>query len=51
MGTIVLGAYATEQEALDAKAERREPQIELTVVDDGVDISHPWRIYWTRDAE
>jgi hypothetical protein len=50
MDTIVMGSYATEQEALDAKAERREPQVELSVVEDNVDVNHPWRIYWTRAA-
>lgn len=46
--TIVLGAYATEQEALEALAARREPAAELSVVEDGVDPVHPFRIYWTR---
>lgn len=46
--TIVLGAYATEQEALEALAARREPAAELSVVEDGVDLVHPFRIYWTR---
>jgi hypothetical protein len=48
MGDIFLGAYATEQEALDAKAARQEPQNELTVVNDNYDPEHPWRIKWTR---
>lgn len=48
MGDIYLGAYATEQEALDAKAARPEPQNELTVVNDNYDPEHPWRIKWTR---
>lgn len=46
--SIVLGAYATEAEALAAMAERREPTNELGVVQDGVDPAHPFRIYWTR---
>ena len=48
MGDIYLGAYATEQEALDAKAARLEPQTELSVVNDGLDPEHPWRIEWAR---
>ena len=47
MDTIYLGAYATEQEALDAKASRMEPQDELSTIDDG-DVEHPWRIVWSR---
>lgn len=46
--TIVLGAYATEAEALEALALRREPAEELSVVQDNVDAVHPFRIYWTR---
>lgn len=46
--TIVLGAYATEQDALDALALRHEPAAELSIVEDGVDPAHPFRIYWTR---
>ena len=48
MGDIYLGAYATEQEALDAKALRPEPQNELTVVNDNYDPEHPWRGKWAR---
>lgn len=48
MGEIILGAYPTEQEALDAMAARPEPQAELSVVNDGVDPEHPWRIEWAR---
>lgn len=48
MATIVLGAYATQQEATDAMALRLEPQNELSVVEDNVDANHPWRIYWQR---
>lgn len=48
MTTIVLGAYATQQDALDAMAVRHEPQNELSVVEDNVDLDHPWRIYWQR---
>jgi len=47
MGDIYLGAYATEQEALDAMALRPEPQSELSAVQNG-DAEHPWRILWTR---
>jgi hypothetical protein len=45
---ICLGAYSTEQEALDAKALRLEPQAELSVMQDGYDGAHPWRIWWNR---
>lgn len=44
---IVLGAYETEQDALDAMAARLEPQNQLSVVQDG-DVGHPWRIHWLR---
>lgn len=47
MGDIYLGAYATEQEALDAMALRLEPQEQMVVVYDG-DQDHPWRIKWIR---
>ena len=47
MDDICLGAYATEQDALDAKAARSEPQNELFVVEDG-DPEHPWRVWWSR---
>jgi hypothetical protein len=47
MEEICLGAYATEQEALDAKALRPEPQNELSIREDG-DPEHPWRIWWAR---
>lgn len=47
MGYIYLGAYATEQEALDAMSQRPEPPEQLSVVQDG-DAEHPWRIKWTR---
>ena len=47
MDDIVLGAYATEQEAIDAKAARAEPQDELFIVEDG-DAEHPWRVHWHR---
>ncbi len=47
MADIYLGAYATEQEALDAMAQRDEPQSEMSVVEDG-DAEHPWRIKWVR---
>jgi hypothetical protein len=47
MEEICLGAYATEQEALDAKALRPEPQDELSIREDG-DPEHPWRIWWAR---
>lgn len=47
MDDICLGAYPTEQDALDAKALRTEPQDELAVVQDG-DPEHPWRIWWYR---
>lgn len=48
MGDIYLGAYATEQEALDAMAARQEPAAELIVVNDNYDPDHPWRIKWIR---
>lgn len=44
---IFLGAYATEQEALDAMAQRPEPPEQIIVVQDD-DAEHPWRIKWTR---
>jgi hypothetical protein len=47
MEEICLGAYATEQEALDAEAARPEPQNELSVRQDG-DVEHPWRVWWSR---
>ena len=47
MADIVLGAYATEQEAIDAMAIRTEPANELSIVQDG-DTEHPWRIHWAR---
>lgn len=48
MGDIYLGAYATEQEALDAMALRPEPPEQLVVVQDNYDPDHPWRIKWIR---
>lgn len=50
MGDIILGAYATEQEALDAMAERSEPPEQMAVVNDSVDPDHPWRIRWIRPS-
>ncbi len=47
MDDIVLGAYASEQEAIDALALRGEPSGELRVVEDG-DAEHPWRNHWLR---
>lgn len=47
MDDICLGAYATEQDAIDAKALRPEPQEELVITNDG-DAEHPWRIWWHR---
>lgn len=44
---VCLGAYATEQDALDAIALRSEPNSELSVVNDG-DAEHPWRVWWNR---
>lgn len=44
---IVLGAYATQQEATDAMLARPEPQAELSVLEDG-EAEHPWRIHWSR---
>ena len=44
---ICLGAYVTEQDALDALASRSEPQSELSVANDG-DAEHPWRVWWAR---
>jgi len=51
MDYIYGGAYATEQEALDAKALRPEPQEQLDIVQDDYDPEHPWRIRWARPAE
>ena len=52
MGTeICLGAYATSQEALDAKASRPEPEEQLAVIEDNYDPEHPWRLWWFRPAE
>ena len=48
MGDIFLGAYATEQDALDAMAARAEPPEQLSVVNDGYDSTHPWRVKWIR---
>lgn len=48
MGDIFLGAYATEQDALDAMAARTEPVEQMVVVNDNFDASHPWRIKWIR---
>lgn len=48
MGEIYLGAYATEQEALDAMAARSEPPEQMVVVYDAYDSDHPWRIKWIR---
>lgn len=50
MSTIVLGAYATQQEADEAMVARSEPQNELSVMQDGVDPDHPYRIYWQRST-
>ena len=44
---VCLGAYFTEQDALDALASRSEPHTELSVVYDG-DAEHPWRVWWAR---
>ena len=44
---IVLGAYVTQQEAIDAMASRPEPQNEMNIVEDG-DTEAPWRIHWHR---
>lgn len=46
--TVVLGAYATEAEAQNALSARHEPANELSIVQDGVDETHPFRIYWSR---
>lgn len=48
MGDIFLGAYATEQEALDAMAARAESPEQMVIVNDNVDPDHPWRIKWIR---
>lgn len=48
MGDVYLGAYATEQEALDAMAARDEPPEQMVVVYDNYDPDHPWRIKWIR---
>jgi len=47
MGMICLGAYATQQDAEEAKALRPEPSAQLSVVQDG-DAEHPWRVWWDR---
>ncbi len=47
---ICLGAYATSQDALDAKALRPEPDEQLAVIQDNYDSEHPWRIWWFRPA-
>jgi hypothetical protein len=47
MGDICLGAYATLQDAEDAKAARPEPVEELSVVEDG-DAETPFRVWWSR---
>jgi len=47
---ICLGAYATQQDADDAKALRQEPQNELSVAQDSYDGEHPWRVWWSRSA-
>ena len=47
MMDVCLGAYVTEQDALDAMALRTEPSAEMFVLDDG-DAEHPWRIWWNR---
>lgn len=48
MDIIYLGAYDTEQDALDAMAARQEPAEQLSVVNDNYDPDHPWRVKWTR---
>lgn len=48
MDEIFLGAFATEQDAIDAMSVRPEPLAELSVVNDGFDAEHPWRIAWFR---
>lgn len=47
MDNICLGAYDTEQDALDAKALRPEPQEQLSVAQDGPP-DHPWQVWWAR---
>lgn len=47
MGDICMGAYATLQEAEDAKAQRPEPAAQLGVVEDG-DPEAPFRVWWYR---
>lgn len=47
MDNIVLGAYATEQDAIDSLSQRTEPQDELIIQQDD-DFEHPWRIHWLR---
>ena len=51
MDYICFGGYLTEQDALDAKALRLEPQNELSVAENGAeygDPEHPWRVWWSR---
>jgi len=50
MNDICLGAFATLQDAEDAKSIRVEPQQELEIVQDG-DVEHPYRIWWHRTGQ
>lgn len=47
MGDICMGAYATLQDAEDAKAQRPEPSDQLGVVEDG-EPETPFRVWWYR---
>jgi hypothetical protein len=49
MDNVCLGAYATLQEAEDAKSGRQEPQNQLTILEDGDELT-PFRIWWNRTA-
>lgn len=49
MGDICLGAYATLQDAEDAKAARAEPAEALSVIEDG-DPEAPFRVWWVRSS-
>ena len=47
MDKIVLGAYTSVEEALDAKSTRQEPLDDIAV-ESGDDIEHPFVLAWYR---
>lgn len=49
MDSICLGAFATLEEAEQAKAIRQEPQEQLAVIEDG-EAEHPFRVWWNRQS-